>query len=253
MKITRVQPSYIIQTKIFRDTSLLLEIFSRQQGRVSLIARGVRNIPTASKKIRRSRFQVLLQPFVPLLLSWQGRTDLYRLIAAESNGCIPMIKGQYLFYGWYLNELLTKLLVHADAHPDLFDVYQTTLQNLHQPHVSFYLRQFEKALLLTLGVMPELDRETQTAQPIDAKMCYRVLPGIGVIKQETIQKQIDVFDGAVLLATQCDTLQEVIPYLPHMKRLFRLFIDYALEGIKLHSRELMFLYTQNIKKYASTV
>src|SRR6186713_1244025 len=113
MVIAQTQPSYILYAKPFRDTSLLIEAFSYDYGRISLVARGARGaLKGQSKKRRRPRFQGLLQPFVPLLLSWQGRTDLFNLMGAEPNGYAPHLEGRLLFCGWYLNELLTRCLVH---------------------------------------------------------------------------------------------------------------------------------------------
>src|SRR6185437_10727813 len=119
---TLLQPAFVLHTRPYRDTSLLLEIFTPDYGRVSTLARGARGL--------RSRFKGLLQPFVPLLLSWYGKTELMTLSAAESQGKVLDLTGEKLLCGLYLNELLMRLLHRYDAHPQLYIVYQETLYAL---------------------------------------------------------------------------------------------------------------------------
>src|SRR5689334_15045703 len=117
-----LQPAYILHTRAYRDTSLLLEVLTQDYGRVSLVARGVRN--------SRMRLRSILQPFIPLLLSMQGRSELKLLISAEMNGLSLSLRGDCLLSGFYLNELLVRSLQKEDPHPELYILYQKTLNHL---------------------------------------------------------------------------------------------------------------------------
>ena len=141
MQWVRVQPAYILYTKPFRETSLLLEVFSRDYGRVSLVARGAKSSSKTTVRRKRPRFQGLLQPFVPLCLSWRGRTELCNLTDAEPQTPPPQLVGQLLFCGWYINELLARTLRHGDANGSLFFLYQSALYGLLD-NVAHSLRQF---------------------------------------------------------------------------------------------------------------
>src|SRR5690348_7406727 len=131
-----MQPAFILHTRAYRDSSLLLDLFTLDHGRVSAVARGARG--------PRSRYKGLLQPFVPLLVSWYWKSELLSLSAAEADGVILNLTGDTLLCGFYLNELLMRLLHRHDAHSQLFSSYQQALQclqSLQDPaHV---LRGFE--------------------------------------------------------------------------------------------------------------
>ena len=134
-----LQPCYVLHMRAYRDTSLLLELFSLEHGRISAVARSARG--------PKSRFKGILQQFVPLLLSWQGRAELMNLSGAEGNGMPHYLTGDALLCGIYLNELLMRLLHRHDAHPGLFTAYQQALVGLQQNQQQITLRLFEKRLL----------------------------------------------------------------------------------------------------------
>src|SRR3972149_10422306 len=138
------QPPCVLHSAPFRETSLLLEVFSRQHGRVALVARGARR--------PRSALRGLLMSFQPLSLSWFGKSELRTLHSAEWQGGQPQLQGTALLCGFYLNELLLNLMARDDPHQSLFDYYQRTLQRLaSEPDHAATLRCFEKHMLQELG------------------------------------------------------------------------------------------------------
>lgn len=242
MRCAQVQPGYILYNKPFRDTSLLVEVFSLDYGRISLVAKGARGALNKDNTARRRRlpFQGLLQPFVPLVLSWRGKTDLLNLTAAEANGSPPLLDGRALFSGWYLNELVSRTLSHFDVHSSLFEAYQLALYGLvDQPQLS--LRQFEKTLLTVLGVLPQLDREIKTNRLVKPGQWYTFSPDQGVSLQPVFAQDealhANSFLGEVLLAVQSNNWQH-LEYLPAIKRLFKIILDHLLDGARIRSRDL---------------
>ena len=137
------QPAYVLHAYPFRETSLIAEVFSRDFGRVALLARGARR--------PRSVLRGQLLAFQPLELSWSGRGDVQTLMKAEWQGGQPLLTGRALFCGYYLNELLMHLLPREDAHERLFAVYAETLQRFAVGVHEADLRCFERALLQELG------------------------------------------------------------------------------------------------------
>lgn len=143
-----LQPAYLLSRRPYRDTSLLLEVFTPHHGRLGMVARGARG--------PKSKLRGLLQDFTPLLLSWQAGGELQGLQAAEAAGLPLTLQGERIFHGWYLNELLLRLLPRGDAHPSLFEAYALTLVQLGgdaQQGVDA-LRYFEMSLLTELGYAP---------------------------------------------------------------------------------------------------
>ena len=139
----QLQPGFVLARRPFRDTSLLIEIFTPVHGRVGLVARGVRGA--------RSPRSALLQPLRPLLLSWIESGELGTLTAVDADGPPLALVGERLFCAWYLNELLLNLLQRHDAHPALFELYAPTLGELAESPVEPVLRRFELRLLAELG------------------------------------------------------------------------------------------------------
>src|SRR6185437_9440208 len=137
MKHVLLQPAYVLHIRSYRETSLLVELFTPEYGRLTVIAKGVRQ----SKSVLAG----LLQPFVPLLVSWSGKHELMTLLHAEANGSAKYLKGECLFAGLYLNELLMYLLQKWDAHLNLFSAYENTLTSLQTNSLEQKtLRSFEK-------------------------------------------------------------------------------------------------------------
>jgi DNA repair protein RecO (recombination protein O) len=116
------QPAFVLHAYPYRETSLIVEAFTRDFGRVAVVARGA--------KRPRSELRGLLQGFQPLFLSWSGQQELKTLLKAEWRGGLPRVGGAALLCGFYLNELLLKLLPREDPHPDVFADYETALGDL---------------------------------------------------------------------------------------------------------------------------
>ena len=107
------QPAYVLHPRAYRETSLILEVLSRDHGRVAMVARGA--------KRPKSKWRNLLQPFRPLLISWSARGELGTLTSAEQVAAPPSLAGEALFCGMYVNELLTRLLHRGDPHAEVFE------------------------------------------------------------------------------------------------------------------------------------
>jgi len=160
------QPAFVLHSYPFRETSLVVEAFTRDHGRVAFVARGARR--------PRSALRGALLAFQPLLVSWTGRSDLRTLIAAEREGPYASpLKGEALMCGFYLNELLLRLLARDDPHEHLFATYGSALAALAATgEQAAVLRRFELDLLGELGYAVLLDREAEDGAPIAAELRY---------------------------------------------------------------------------------
>ncbi len=167
-------PGYVLHHRPWRDTSRILEVLTREHGRLTLFARGVR--------APRARLASVLQPFQPLLLSWSGRGEAPQLTAAERTTYTPPLPAGTLLAAFYLNELLLRLTTRHDPQPELFDHYHATLGSLRagQP-LEPCLRIFEKRLLEVLGYGLDLASEAHSGTPIAAERYYDFRPGLGLV------------------------------------------------------------------------
>src|SRR5256885_7513350 len=151
------QPAFVLHTYPYRETSAIVEILSAACGRVALVARGA--------KRTRSELRGVLQAFQPLTISWAGAGELKTLIRAEWRGGLPLVTGSALLCGFYLNELLLKLLPREDPHPQLFRDYESTLAKLAAgAEQAPALRQFEVQLLAQLGYALPLTHEVDRSE-----------------------------------------------------------------------------------------
>jgi DNA repair protein RecO (recombination protein O) len=139
----QLEPGYVLNARPYSDSSLLVEAFTRGHGRIGLIARGARG--------PRSKTRALLQALQPLLLSWTQSGELGGLTGVEAAGPPLPLSGERVFFGWYVNELVLKLLQRQDPHPVLFETYALTLAQLAGAEAEPALRIFEKRLLDELG------------------------------------------------------------------------------------------------------
>jgi DNA repair protein RecO (recombination protein O) len=158
-----LQPGWILHRRPFRDSSEIHEAFTRDFGRVGLISRGS----------RRRRRRPPLEPFVPLLLSWRGRGELFTLSSAEARGAPVRAPGERLMSLFYVNELVLRLVSRLDPHPGLFDVYERLLAAIGAgaPEAPT-LRVFERDLLAELGLGLCLEVTGETGEPIDPSGRY---------------------------------------------------------------------------------
>lgn len=167
-------PAFVLHRYPYRDSSLLMEAFTAEYGRVGLVARGARR-PS-------SRTRGLLQPLRPLLLSWFGRGELMTLTQAEGAGPPLALAGERVMSAFYVNELVLRLLARHDPHAALFAAYVRTLEQLQAaPLTAAVLRVFEKRILEALGYGVDFAREAGGATPVSAAGRYRVEPQAGPV------------------------------------------------------------------------
>ncbi len=224
-----LQSTFILHRRPYRNTSLLLDVFSRERGRLSLAARGA----AASK----SRLKGLLQPFTPLLLSWSGAGELATLMAAEEAGLPIALPPNRMLAGLYANELLVRLLPRLDPMPDLFAAYEDLLTELvTMPDEEPPLRRFEKRLLEELGYGLNLDCEAISGAPIIAKEQYHYILDRGPLAVHRAETGIPI-SGHGLLALRDGTLAHPA-VLKEVKRLTRAALAVQLRGRVLKTREL---------------
>jgi DNA repair protein RecO (recombination protein O) len=161
----RLQQAFVLHRRDYSDTSLLLEVFTAAHGRLPLVAKGA--------KRPRARGAALLQPFTPVLLAWSGRGEVRTLIRLEPAGRPVALRGDALYCGFYVNELLMRLLGRQDPHEVLFVFYQAVLEELAEgTDVGSALRRFELRLLAELGYQAVLDREANGAAPVCPERMY---------------------------------------------------------------------------------
>ena len=222
--------AFILHTRPYGETSLLLEAFSVDFGRVGLLARGARR--------GKSRGRGLLQPFRLLLLSWLRRRELGLVTAVEADMPFPLLQGRAVLSGFYLNELLLRLLQRDDPQPQLFESYLTAIRELaEQPREEPILRVFEKRLLDALGYGLTLDRDVQRGQRIDPNAVYYYRLDCGPVLEPAFGPSEVQIGGRTLLALAQGHVSESTELL-EAKRLLRLALKQQLGEKPLMSRTL---------------
>lgn len=230
------QPAFVLHTYAYRETSLIVEAMTAEFGRVAMVARGA--------KRPRSELRGLLQAFQPLLLSWSGNNELKTLLKAEWRGGLPRVGGSALLCGFYLNELLLKLLAREDPHPRLFATYEAALTDLATgSEQAPVLRRFELELLAELGYAMMLVTDADTGAAVDptARYHYAFDRGprrvVGNIAAEP-GPDLPMVRGATLIALaerryrDAETAGEA-------KRLMRSVLDHYLEQRGVESRRVV--------------
>jgi DNA repair protein RecO (recombination protein O) len=168
---------YLLHHRPWRDTSRILEVLTREHGRLTLFARGVRG-PTA-------KLASVLQPFQPLLFSWAGRGEAPALTGAErADPAAAALPASCLLPGFYLNELLLKLTTRHDPQPQLFDFYHAAIAGLRSGTLEPSLRLFEKRLLETLGYGVDLRTEANSGEPVEPHGFYVFRSSQGLVAAE---------------------------------------------------------------------
>ncbi len=166
------QPAFVIHATPWRETSLVVELFTRDYGRVAALAKGAKRANSAMRALQLN--------FQPLSVAWSGQQELRNLLRAEWQGGIAAPQGDALFCGFYLNELLLRLLTREDPHPKLFDAYGHTLNRLaeaqHGAEQAWILRCFEWQLLSDCGYAPDM-RSDHRGVSIQGQADYEIRPG----------------------------------------------------------------------------
>jgi len=229
-----LEPGFVLHRRPYRETSLLVEAFTHEHGRVGLVARGARR--------RRSSLRDAGVPFRPLLLSWSAGGDLGTLTHAEARGPARGLGGRALASGFYLNELLLRLLARHDPHPELFAAYALALEQIGgdsagggDPQPA--LRVFEKRLLDAVGYGLVLDRAVDTGAAVRPEQRYTYRPLHGPVARAGHAEGVPV-SGRTLLALAREELVEA-DVLREAKRLMRRVLDEQLGGRPLRSREML--------------
>jgi DNA repair protein RecO (recombination protein O) len=220
----------VLHSYPYKETSLIVDMLTRDHGRVALVAKGA--------KRPHSKLRGVLQTFQPLSVSWSGKSELRTLIDAEwVGGMLPLEKNS-LLCGFYLNELLVKLLARDDAHPALFDHYVATLNQLaHDEPAQIVLRKFERALLKETGVAADLGRSTTTRARVEAGADYVVDPERGA-REATAADAWPVVSGKTLLDMESEDYADPQTQ-AQSKQLMRFLLAHHLGGAPLNTRQIL--------------
>jgi DNA repair protein RecO (recombination protein O) len=222
----QLTPGYILHHRPYRDTSRILEVVTRDYGRLSLFARGVRG--------PKAKLASILQPFQLLLFSWTGRGEAAQLTGAESAQASPPLPRRSLMAAFYLNELLLKLTTRHDPLPMLFDAYHETLESLrHGAALEPQLRVFEKRLLEAVGYGLDLSAESQTGKRIEPDEFYYFRPEQGLVA--AVAGASDALAGRSLIGLANERL-EGARELEDSRRLLQAALAQCLEGRPLATR-----------------
>lgn len=241
--------AFVLHHYNWSESSVILDLFTREQGRLAVVAKGA--------KRPYSQLRPVLLPFQRLQASLgkppkaegsgEGTSEVQTLRAAEWAGGAAMLTGAALFSGFYLNELLMKLLARGDPHPALFDLYAQTLPTLtdaDEARTQAALRAFEVALLKEIGLLPDLSLVTLTQQAVQADARYGLLPdaGVGAPRAHDAALGGEVLIGlqAALQHGSLAALQQACsPALPELKAVLRALLHYHLGSPVLRTRQLM--------------
>jgi DNA repair protein RecO (recombination protein O) len=222
--------AYVLHARSYRETSQLLEVFTPGHGRVGLLARGSRR--------PKSPFRGLLNPFQPLRLSWSGRGELGSLRQVELAGIASAPSGNLLMAGFYVNELILKLLQRNDPHPGLFTHYASLIGRMtDRDEVEKGLRRFELELLREIGYELNLSHEAVTHAPLTAAQCYEFHVEQGPVGVTHEVRGDMCFTGRELLAIGQQDFADKETLLA-AKRLLRTTLDFHLGGKNLQTRRI---------------
>lgn len=170
------QPAYVLHSRPYRETSLLLECLTRDHGRLGVVARGVRGERARSRRAQ-------LEPFQPLAMDLLLRGEMASLTGVESVGTSLRLSGDAGLSGLYLNELVVRMTGRQDPLPSLFDAYGRTLTRLlNGESLAWTLRRFERDLLDAIGYGLQLQFDSATGEPLEQDVCYRYLVEQGAVR-----------------------------------------------------------------------
>ena len=226
------QPAFVLHGYRYRETSLVVEAFTRDHGRVALVARGARRPGSALRGV--------LLAFQPLLVSWTGRSELKTLVGAEWEGPYAPLKGQALICGFYLSELILRLLARDDPHENLYAAYGEALAALaaNADHAAI-LRRFELTLLGELGYGVVLDRDADEGTPIAAERSYVYVIERGPVAAAGRAAEMGVeLTGRTLLDMRRGDFADSATQ-QQAKALMRALINHYLGNQVLHTRQLL--------------
>ena len=225
---TNVSPVFILRRNAFRDNSLLLDVFSLAAGKITCVAK--------FSKQQRTRVSGMLEPFRLLEVTYSGRGEVFSLHKAEEVRRYPL-KQAGLMRAVYASELLLRTLWQHQPQPDLFAVYQTTLQRLLDTTDALALLQLELAVLANAGYELNLWQDDATGQAIDPQRCYRFLPEVGLQPDETAVKGISI-SGELLIGLR-EPQRLSVPLQQALLQVLDHLLHLLLKGKTLHARRLL--------------
>ena len=230
------QPGYVLHMYPYSESSLIIESFTRDHGRVPLLAKGA--------KRPRSALRGVLMQFQRVALSWTGKGDLRNLTGAEWLGGVPSLGHPALFCGFYLNELLLKLLERDDPHERLFDCYESALMQLASgARGADVLRVFEMEMLREIGYAIDLTIEAATGDAVDPQARYAYLPEQGLRRLHHGERVERELSGADALAIARNDFSD--PQTANLaKQLMRTLIERQLNGRRIATRQIFFALQQ---------
>jgi DNA repair protein RecO (recombination protein O) len=225
------QPAFVLHSYPYRETSLIVDVFSRDHGRLALVAKGAKRPHSALRGV--------LQTFQPLSLSWSGKSEVRTLTGAEWVGGMLPLAGDALLCGFYVNELLVKFCAREDSHPQLFNHYVLTLTRLaHDEPPVQVLRSFERVLLRETGYAMGLNR-TVARQTVVAERKYVFDPERGVREASgEWPAQWPVIAGQTLLDMEEDDYHRA-QTVAQSKTLMRFLLNTYLGGTPLATRQIL--------------
>lgn len=224
-------PAFLIHSYPYRETSLILDVFTRSHGRLALVAKGAKRPHSALRPV--------LIAFQRLSLSWSGAGEIKTLVRAEWSGAPQRLQGAAAMSGWYLNELLLRLLGRDDPHESLYDAYVDALARLAaHPRLSSALREFEWRLLCEIGYGFD-PAATGAEEPVRAGVRYRVPLEAGPEQEEPEAPQLGTpIAGESLLALAAGRFEDAAAE-PELRRLLRERLDYHMNGRPLATRQVL--------------
>ena len=218
---------FVLHSLPYRETSLIVELFSRKLGRLAVVAKGARR--------RQSALRAVLLQFQPIEFSVAGKGELRTLTRAEWQGGLAMPSGEALLFAFYLNELLVRLLMREDPHPGLYDGYESALRALgEQGAREDVLRRFEWLLLAEIGYAPDLSCDRQ-GRELEPGADYRMHGGQLVLTDSSDEER---FSGRVL-SDIAGGRYDAPGALASAKRLSRQVLGAQLEGVPLKTRQIL--------------
>lgn len=224
------QPGFVLHSYPYKETSLIVEVFARDYGRVPVVAKGA--------KRPHSKLRGVLQTFQPLQLSWSGKSEVRTLISAEWVGGLRPVEGSALLCGFYLNELLVKLLARDDPHPILFDAYMSALNQLaHGEPAGIVLRKFELQLLKESGVAGQLTELGQGGEQVEPARYYVFEPERGP-RIAVASDTLPVVSGKTLIDMEAGDYSDSVTQ-QQSKFLMRHLLAYHLGGVTLNTRQIL--------------
>lgn len=223
-------PAYLLHHRPFRDSSLLLDVLSRDHGKLALVARGARTA--------KSRVRGVLRPFLPLRLSWVQRRDLGTLTGAELDGAPLALVGDGLLSGYYVNELLIQFLHRHDPQPEVFEAYRETIAELAaSADPAPALRNFEIELLRLIGYALNFEHEANSTESLADGASYEYRADQGPVRVERRTGAM-IFSGAELIGIREHRFEDA-RILRAASRLLRHIIAHHLGGRELKSRKVL--------------